>query len=36
MPLVAVRLSFDHPKSGKALSFEIPWPKEFEYENLSN
>jgi len=36
MPLVAVNLSFDHPKSGKALSFEIPWPKEFEYENLSN
>ncbi len=36
MPLVAIKLSFDHPKSSKSLNFEIPWPKEFEYEDLSN
>lgn len=36
MPLVAVKLQFNHPKTGESQSFSIPWPKEFVYENLSD
>jgi len=36
MPLVATKLKFFHPKTKEELSFEIPWPKEFSHEDLSN
>jgi len=30
MALVARRLSFEHPDTGEPMSFEVPWPREFE------
>ena len=36
MPLVAIKLKFNHPKTNQIMNFSIPWPKEFVYENLSD
>lgn len=36
MPLVATNLKFSHPVTNMTLEFEVAWPEEFKFENLSD